>query len=276
LCPWRTRFDTIELKLTPMSKPILPVTTATAPCKCCGQTATLMGVVDFSKNCEIARGLQVLPLSGIPVYYHRCRSCGFIFTTAFDGFTKSDFADVIYNAEYAKVDPDFAEIRPRANAGMLAEMFGGTPSLRVLDYGGGNGRTAEELRAHGLQNVTTYDPFVPAHSARPDGKFDLVISFEVMEHAPDPRRTMRELDSFLQPGGLILFSTLLQPADIDIVGLDWWYAAPRNGHVSLHSRRSVSKLVEPYGYTFGSFHDGLHALFRRVPSFASHLIRAAA
>ena len=39
--------------------------------------------------------------------------------------------------------------------------------------------------------------------------------------------------------GIILISTLLQPGDIDSQGLAWWYAAPRNAHVSLYSSASL-------------------------------------
>jgi hypothetical protein len=68
-------------------------------CKICGAQAELLGVTDFHKNCEEIRR-KVLTLSGIPVYYHRCPVCDFVFTTAFDGFTQNDFARLIYNDEY--------------------------------------------------------------------------------------------------------------------------------------------------------------------------------
>ncbi len=72
--------------------------------------------------------------------------------------------------------------------------------------------------------------------------------------------------------GLILFSTLLQPADIDRLGLNWWYAGPRNGHVSLYSRASLAKLVRRFGLKLGSFSESMHVLYRELPDFASHLI----
>lgn len=249
----------------------------TAVCKCCGATASLYGVVDFNKNCEIARGRSVLPLCGVPVYYHRCQACGFIFTVAFDTFSADDFAELVYNAEYALVDPDFAEARPTHNAQMIVEMFGPRRDLRILDFGGGNGLLARRLRATGFAHVDTYDPFVPGHDRRPTGRYDLVLAFEVMEHTPDPAATLAEIDSLLEPAGMVLFSTLLQPQDMDKVGgLTWWYAAPRNGHVSLYSAQSLERLVKPYGYNFGSSSDAVHVLFRTVPPFAQHLFRVAA
>jgi SAM-dependent methyltransferase len=234
-----------------------------AACKCCGATAFPYGVVDFRK---------VLDVSGVPIYYYRCPACRFLFTTAFDHFTTDDFLRHVYNEEYHLVDPDYREERSRANAALLTGLFSNPRPHRILDYGGGNGTLANRLRAAGFPRVETYDPFVPDYSDSPDGRFDCVVSFEVVEHSTDPERTFAEMGEFLADPGLIVFSTLLQPPDIDRHGLNWWYAGPRNGHVSLFSRESLRAIVEPLGFGFGSFNDNLHVLFREVPPFAKHFI----
>jgi len=77
----------------------------------------------------------------------------------------------------------------------------------------------------------------------------------------------------LMDAGLILFSTLLQPADIDRQGLNWWYAGPRNGHVSLYSRASLAKVVRPFGLKFRSFNENMHVLYREIPDFARHFLK---
>ena len=79
-----------------MNSGLRPVFAKETPCKCCGALAFLYGVVDFHKNCEIYRR-NVLEISGVPIYYHRCPECGFIFTTAFDHFTNEDFQQYVYN-----------------------------------------------------------------------------------------------------------------------------------------------------------------------------------
>ena len=241
-------------------------------CKCCGAFALPCGVVDFHKNCEIYRR-QVLDISGVPIYYHRCPGCGFIFTTAFDHFTTDDFSRYIYNEEYLEVDPDYLEARPRGNADLIGRLFQDVKPRRILDYGGGTGVLAELLRARGFPEVETFDPFVPRFSARPTDRFDCVVSFEVVEHSNDPARVFADFNDFVTRSGMIIFSTLLQPADIDLQGLNWWYAGPRNGHVSLYSKESLERLVQPFGFRFGSFNEGMHVLFREVPDFARHLIK---
>jgi len=242
------------------------------PCKCCGALAALYGVVDFHKNCEILRR-RVLDIAGVPIYYHRCPACRFIFTTAFDHFTKEDFLRYIYNDEYFVVDPEYAEQRPKWNAEVLCKMFSGARPRRVLDYGGGNGVLAAALRAAGFPDVETYDPFVPRYSARPRDRFDCVVSFEVLEHSTDPAQTISDINEFLAEPGLILVSTLVQPADIDEHGLNWWYAGPRNGHVSLFTKTSLAVLGQPLGLNCGSFNDSMHVFFREVPGFAAHFFK---
>jgi 2-polyprenyl-6-hydroxyphenyl methylase/3-demethylubiquinone-9 3-methyltransferase len=243
-----------------------------AECKCCGATAFLCGVVDFHKNCE-SHKRKVLDVAGVPIYYHRCPECRFIFTTAFDHFTKEDFRRHIYNDDYVLVDPEYQQVRPKVNAELVSSLFPHARPTRILDYGGGEGRLAELLHPAGFPHVDTYDPFVPRHADKPAGRYDCVISFEVLEHSTDPARTLADMIDSVTDPGLILFSTLLQPADIEYIGLHWWYAAPRNGHVSLYSQASLERLVQPFGFGLGSFNDNLHVLIREVPDFARHLVR---
>ncbi len=240
------------------------------PCKICGETSPVFGVVDFHKSCEEARGKQ-LASSGVPIAYRRCPRCGFVFTNAFDPWDIEDFRRSIYNADYRLVDPDCVEARPVGNARLVAETFAASrQSIRILDYGGGSGLLAERLRAEGFA-AQTYDPF-SQWNRLPGETFDLITAFEVMEHLPDPRATAASMVSLLRQPGAILFSTLVQPEDFLQQGLRWWYAAPRNGHVSLHTRSSLAGLFRPLGWHVVSFNAALHLAYRTVPPFARHLV----
>jgi SAM-dependent methyltransferase len=251
-----------------MSTGLQAICTTETPCKCCGAQAFLYGLVDFHKNCEIYRR-NALAISGVPIYYHRCPACDFIFTTALDHFTTDDFLEYVYNEEYPLVDPDYRDIRPRANATLVDRLFAAARPSRVLDYGGGNGVLADSLRAAGFPHVETFDPFVESYSARPDGLFDCVVCFEVLEHSTVPAQTLADMIDFLSESGVILLSTLLQPGDIDRHGLNWWYASPRNAHVSLYSRKSLARLVEPLGFKLNSLDQSYHILYRENPVAAA-------
>jgi hypothetical protein len=189
-----------------------------------------------------------------------------------DRFTPDDFRRYIYNEDYIRIDPDYVEFRPRRDAECMAQAFPGKKPQRVLDYGGGTGIFADTLRSFGFSQVDTYDPYNPRYSSKPARVYDCVVSFQVMEHAVSPALGFGEIsDSLLDPG-LAVISTLIQPADIDRQGLNWWYAGPRNGHVSLYSRESLARVVQPFGLKVRSLNDNLHLMYRDLPEFARHLV----
>lgn len=246
------------------------------PCKVCGAPAPLFGVTDFNRSCEETRG-RFLPLTGVAVYYRRCDQCGLLFTDAFDDWGQAEFEAHIYNDRYLEVDPDYVEARPVNFARMLHQRFGAfAEQIRVLDYGGGNGRMAEELRALGFAAVEVYDPFSPQFRARPEGRFDLVTCFETLEHMPDPVGGAADLASFLAEDGFLMMGTLAQPADILKLRMGWWYIGPRNGHVTLFTRPALALLWRRHGLTTGSASDNLHVAYRgQPPAFARHLFGGA-
>jgi SAM-dependent methyltransferase len=242
-----------------------PVTAAATPCKICGGQAPLFGVVDFQQSCDDWRQV-VFSLSGVPVYYRRCADCQFLFTDAFDDWSLEDFRQHIYNDAYKLVDPDYASTRPRANAETVARLWGAIKTeLRILDYGGGNDTFCATLREAGFPVAVSFDPLVPEHAVPPEGTFDLVTSFETIEHMPDPAAGIEAIVKFAAEPGLIFFTTLLQPADIDKQRLGWWYAGPRNGHVSLFSREALRRGWSRHGYKVLTLNDSAHLAFRTVP-----------
>jgi SAM-dependent methyltransferase len=233
------------------------------PCKVCAGTAELYGVVDFSKSCEEQHGVFVA-MTGVPVYYHRCPTCGLIFTSVFDHWPLSKFAEHIYNEDYATVDPDYLERRPTSNADLVAQFIRRGSFLRVLDYGGGNGLLAGLLRARGIA-ASSWDAMIDRVRPEP-AAYDVVTSFEVFEHTPDPVATCAEALACLRPQGVLLFTTLtvdkLPPR-----AAQFWYIAPRNGHVTIHTRQSLARLFARFGYQLHHFSDVLHVAMREVPAW---------
>lgn len=91
---------------------------------------------------------------------------------------------------------------------------------------GGNGTLARLLAANGFPHVDCYDPPVPQYAQKPPHKYDCIVSFEVFEHSTDPVRIFTELNDLLADPGMVMFSTFLQPENLEQIGLNWWYAAP--------------------------------------------------
>lgn len=244
------------------------------PCPICDQPAPALDVVDFNKSCEEAKG-KFLPLAGKPIYYHRCDHCGHAFSPEFWDWSDSDFLDHIYNDQYIDIDPDYRDVRPRHNASLLHNLFGTHKSaVRHLDYGGGNGQLTLLLQQSGWDS-TSFDPF-PHQSMSLDrlGTFNLITAFEVFEHVPDPRELMANISQLMSQECLVLFSTLTSDNALKKhERINWWYCAPRNGHINLFTRQSLALLAAPYQLNFGSLNEGFHCYVNRVPAWASHFVQ---
>jgi len=243
-------------------------------CPVCRNATELYDVVDFNKNCEEARGV-FLPLSGRPIYYHRCPQCAFTFAPEFQAWSDDDFLHHIYNERYVEIDPDYLQTRPLNNAGFLHELFGADRGrIRHLDYGGGNGVLSTALGGQGWDS-TTYDPFPgDARTLQELGKFNLITAFEVFEHVPDVGQLIGNLRALMDEECVVIFSTLLSDGQISPNNrLTWWYASPRNGHISLFSKQSLTIVAEQNGLAFGSFSSSTHCFISKLPQWAEKLLK---
>jgi len=235
-----------------------------APCKICGGEAAPFDIVDFNKSC--VKGQYLFGLKAVPVVYRRCTRCHFIFTDFGDTFSGSDWATHVYNADYIKVDPDYLHARPCHNAREIITLLAGRKADVVgLDYGGGNGKTASLLRDNGWA-FDSYDPYgATEFSPGRLGHYNFCSAIEVFEHTPDPIASLGSLLKMATPGKLlVLLGTGTHDGHVsDDSRLSWWYAAPRNGHISLYSRESLRILAERFGLTYSCGKNGTSHLLAR-------------
>ena len=244
-------------------------------CPVCHGPTEILDVVDFNKNCLEARGVY-LQLTGKPIYYNRCPDCGFAFAPEMWSWSHEDFQLYVYNADYEVVDPEYAQIRPRRDTDFVTQLF---PAAREagehLDYGSGAGLLSDLLNARAWRS-TAYDPFIHGEAQRPQRKFGLITAFEVFEHAPSVDKLMGDLKALAEEEAVILFSTLLSDTYIAPNSrLDWWYASPRNGHISLYTTESLKRLARQAGWGFASFSPAAHCFVTRpIPAWARGVIGA--
>ena len=215
-----------------------------AECKICSAESHFFDVVDFNRFCSFPpeqNGFgHAFGLANIAVPYVRCPYCGFLFTSFFDDWSHEDFKKYIYNDEYIKVDPDYVSFRALGWAEAFSGLLQNAKDLRILDYGSGTGGFEKNM------NVSSYDPF--SSTTRPAGRFDIITCIEVVEHTTDPSGTLDDILTFLNPGGIIILSQLMQPENIKMIRGHWWYLGPRNGHVSTYTTLALAQLAAQKGY----------------------------
>ncbi len=238
-------------------------------CPLCRSSSTAYDVVDFNKSCEELRGKH-LPAKGMPIQYALCDQCELLFAVDMIGWSDEQYRDLVYNDNYAEIDPDYVSTRPVGNAAYLDGAFHAVRGqIRHLDYGGGNGVMSETLRARGW-NSTSYDPFYEGRADGPGlGRFNMITAFEVFEHVPDPAILIADLKDLLTDDGVVLFTTTVSDGQIRRSGrLTWWYAAPRNGHVCIYSNKALKSLADQGGFKVASFNPSTHMYYRTMPAYA--------
>ena len=237
-------------------------------CEICGASALFLDAVDFNKSCEERAG-KYLPRTGKMVDYFLCDGCGFCFAPQFRNWTLAEFAEKIYNADYVNVDPEYVSDRPNNNARNFHRVYGHERGrIRHLDYGGGSGLLSKALRDNGWDSQS-YDPVVePEKNIAELGSFNLITAIEVFEHVPDINQLVDHLAQLCAPEGTIVFTTVCSDGQIKRgQPLSWWYAAPRNGHISLHSYQSLKLMMAKRAMTCVSKSPTIHMAFHKLPGW---------
>ncbi len=246
-------------------------------CKICKDSARLFRTFDLSKNCNEQAG-HVFSATGVNVDYYCCSQCGFVFTSFFDTYTEDEWKRIIYNEDYIRVDPLYAEIRPASNANFfrsaIKQAYTSEAMPVVLDYGAGSGRFAQLLASDFA--ITSYDPLNTEMSELPNQRFNIIFSSEVLEHATAPNQLAGHWQHLLVPHGAIIFSTTLYEAQSADNPAKDWYISPRNGHVSIYSKKSLELLFANHSMHYRPLSNEWHIVMheRYSPCFDLEKLRS--
>lgn len=244
--------------------PVARTAQLTDICKVCLAETTLFDVVDFNRSCHPDN--YPAGLAGTPVFYYRCGECGFLYTRAMDEFTDAEWRQFVYNDYYYEtLDPEYELRRPSLNAELVASVCAKMDRrvLRGIDYGGGGGALAKLLCERGY-TYHTHDPYDASDApAEAVGQCTVLSAFEVLEHTCNPAETLEDMLKWAAPAFLAIVSTQCSEGLVDDAKrLSWTYSAPRNGHVSIYTRRSLSLLVARFGLEHVAISRGTHIFGR--------------
>jgi hypothetical protein len=121
---------------------------------------------------------------------------------------------------------------------VLAHVLALSPDS-LVDYGAGRSDIALRLaRKAKSKRVARFDPAVPEFAQKPAGVFDLLVSFDVLEHVP-----REEMDSVLAEMARMASHALHV---IDIKPAKAVLSDGRNAHVSLHTEAEWQALLARY------------------------------
>ena len=239
----------------------------THPCPICASSTEKKATIPFGVAHD-GQDSPSLALKDAPIDYFQCGTCGHAFAPWLIEQSQEWLIRHIYNADYHHYDADYLDedkgrVKEQTNALVFGYHFA-RKAIRHLDYGSGDGRLTKKLKTSGFDS-TAYDPF--SHPVAPEGRFNLITAFEVIEHAPDPHAFLSALDAFTDQPCLIRIGTV--PNDDEYIG-DWWYANPRVGHLNLFSRKSMSELARQHRFSLAVVNDCDFFLWRNLPEWAKY------
>jgi SAM-dependent methyltransferase len=207
---------------------------------------------------RIAFSLPHSKLTGQPIPdapddcpYYECTRCKFLFCTQHD----STDPVALYDDDYwANQDPDWhGRVNQTLRLVLLSNyLLCKDPSTAsVLDYGCGMGCFVESARRDLQMQAFGTDPIRPKFGLEwfvPQPRvagYDIVVACEVIEHLDRPMASFAAIARALQRPGVFAFQTAYyDPASCN---RDWWYLGPANGHISLHSARSLEVAAQQLG-----------------------------
>jgi len=141
-----------------------------------------------------------------------------------------------YKIKHAEGYTEIYQLSPSFNSKhRIKEMLEKCEAKTLLDYGISSGTQYEVGRLHEyleLDSYAGYDPAVEKYNQKPQGKFDAVLCYDVLEHVPEDSIDYVIQDIFSYVDKVALFkmglgkATAVLPngenAHITIKPLDWW------------------------------------------------------
>ncbi|MGF1651008.1 MAG: methyltransferase domain-containing protein, partial [Hyphomicrobiaceae bacterium] len=110
--------------------------------------------------------------------------------------------------------------------------------LSIVDYGCGQSKLIDLLVMDRAVAKARYDPAIPEYATKPEKKFDLLITVDVLEHIEeaDLNNTIHEMSSLCENAIII----------IDTAPAVLFLPDGRNAHVSLHDRAWWAKRLSTH------------------------------
>jgi 2-polyprenyl-3-methyl-5-hydroxy-6-metoxy-1,4-benzoquinol methylase len=209
----------------------------------------------------------------------RCGSCGLVYTEVRE-FPENLYSDVYASEWFYREMLNAADRTARGEWGRrqlwwfkklaLRWLKRGTTGRRLLEIGCGPGTfllvaRQEDWDVVGIEpapeaaskaiavGLNVFQGYVKDYAASSPSPFDAVVSFEVLEHVPNPVEVLRGIRALLKPGGMLVLS---------VPNLDDPYCLKQQIalamppiHINFFNRRSLGRALQKAGFAIDWFYS---------------------
>ncbi|MCY9844242.1 class I SAM-dependent methyltransferase [Vibrio caribbeanicus] len=189
--------------------------------------------------------------------YFRCRSCKHVFAVVPQEFDLS----ILYNSYSTHIPEEEKRTRNSINEDWLSVVNGrNSDSVKVLDFGCGNGQFLIRLKERGYKDLYAYD-FDPVAMklARKYGaneadiysdsiKYDLIFLNHVIEHLNNPEEILTRLILLIKDGGTIYIKTPNSTSFLSRIFGEYWRGWETPRHLNIYNVNSAKIFCEKLTY----------------------------
>lgn len=213
-------------------------------------------------TCIVCNGTALSALKGYEKHYLvSCKSCGLVFSQRIPSATELD----THYAHYSyKTDQEIPDLTKESYHKLLDEFEPYKKNNRLLDVGTGRGWFLQEAKKRGWEVYGT--EFSPEAIARCEKNginmkvgalnqsmfdadfFDVITSFEVIEHINNPNEDLATIFSFLRPKGLFYCTTPNFNSVMRYYLKDKYNVIEYPEHLTYYTKKTLINTVKKAGF----------------------------
>lgn len=209
-------------------------------------------------QCPNCKSSQITTLRGYKAHYlSKCKKCGLVFShtlpnyeeivNVYDNYSRDDYLSDVTIKRYNELLDSFEKYRK---------------TNKLLDIGCGIGYFLEVAKQRGWEVYGTEFSDKAVEICKEKGinmfqgaltkdtynenEFDIITTFEVIEHISNPHEIMQYIPLFLRPKGLFYLTTPNYNSLIRILQKNQWDVFAYPEHLDYYTKRSIKSLLKAY------------------------------